>query len=135
VSAGVEYYQGLQGQSLQTVSAVASRYQLIGGYVNSVIEFGEKLIETKKQIPHGGWEKFCENGLKNAFKSLPGGVICSQQQAHKFMPSNAPSKGVFNPPKSLKNCALWAVGKVDRTQLRVAIWKVASPKVYANCGE
>jgi hypothetical protein len=55
------------------------------GYVNSVIEFGEKLIETKKQIPHGGWEKFCENSLKNAFKSLPGGGISSEQQAHKFM--------------------------------------------------
>ena len=47
------------------------------GYVNSVIELGERLLEAKEKVGHGRWE--------NLLKSLLGGGICSQQQAHKYM--------------------------------------------------
>lgn len=47
------------------------------GYVNSVIELGERLIEAKESVGHGNWETFV--------KSFLGGMISSQSQAWKYM--------------------------------------------------
>ena len=47
------------------------------GYVQSVIELGERLLEAKEIVGHGGWETFV--------KSLLRGEISSPQQAWKYM--------------------------------------------------
>jgi hypothetical protein len=51
------------------------------GYVNSVIEFGETLIDAKKKAGFGNWENLC----KISFKSSLGGKISSPNQAWKYM--------------------------------------------------
>lgn len=46
------------------------------GYVNSVIELGERLIEAKEKVPHGQWEKWLKANSELAF---------GNDQASKFI--------------------------------------------------
>jgi|GEM_PF-3132210 len=53
-------------------------------YVQSVIVLGEKLIEAKKLVPHGHWEKFIKAHSEFAFDSRQAQKIM-QIASHKFL--------------------------------------------------